>query len=343
MGLSHELLSGHFDQLVVPAGPAHLVDRSAQGHPKSQAIGESDRVSRTRQRATPTSSLAIGDTWRLDVVSPRCVAGRGRRESAARPKRRGLLALCAGSVGPGPEIACRGTLVQMLATPLEQYRTLLASLPLEPLAEKSASRDGDVAKSVRAFGERVSDRVMPGLDISALSSALAPLGWPVPDELIQWFEWSNGHRGGIYDADDDLACFLPYGRHLGIEDAVSATERLGRFLVDAPGPVEQGFVLCSISGRRLVVDCPTGHVWGFEFERGWDRLFLSLSETVEHCIQLVASGWIVLSPAGSVRMLTEREVNQRGHRFESDKERYAYEILCQLPTRFPRSARGELA
>lgn len=53
MGLSHELLSGHFDQLVVPVGPAHLVDRSGQGHPKSQVFSESDQVGGTYQLPTP--------------------------------------------------------------------------------------------------------------------------------------------------------------------------------------------------------------------------------------------------------------------------------------------------
>jgi hypothetical protein len=70
MGLLHELLSGHFDRLVVPAGPAHLVDRSGRGHPKSQAIGESDQVGRTRQllHGTRRTNILTGDRGHTELT-----------------------------------------------------------------------------------------------------------------------------------------------------------------------------------------------------------------------------------------------------------------------------------
>lgn len=102
---------------------------------------------------------------------------------------------------------------------LDAYRRLVAEMPVGDTKPYSQL---DLIAEVRGRGSRVTDRLLPGASAAELDAAEQERGRPFHPVTREWFGWSNGHAGGMFDLEDPIALLFPFTRHMTLAEALQS-------------------------------------------------------------------------------------------------------------------------
>ena len=150
--------------------------------------------------------------------------------------------------------------------------------------------------------------------------------------MREWFEWSNGQAGGLWDDDDHVACVLPLGRQL---DLATSEQLAAAMPAQHLTEVLQPCYVIQEYWTSLLVECAgpnAGSVWLNQSDAPpLELAYESLSDLVRQALRLLDLGWIYLNDTGTPTLRESTALEREGVVFEGDLERYHYWTIGRLP------------
>jgi hypothetical protein len=157
-----------------------------------------------------------------------------------------------------------------------------------------------LADAYEAKGVAVRENLRPGLSTTEILEIVAPLNIIVPDDVIELYQWANGH---IHDDDFELhrnLCFRD-NNFVSLQDAVLEYKSIQE-IYGIGSTLEQDLVnlrsclpISAFQGSWDVVACGA-HLFGASMEhpvirvfQGIDMYFHSIASMLETCIEWVSS------------------------------------------------------
>lgn len=181
---------------------------------------------------------------------------------------------------------------------LDAYRRLVAEMPVGDTKPYSQL---DLIAEVRGTGSRVTDRLLPGASPAELDAAEQERGRPFHPVTREWFGWSNGHAGGMFDLEDPIALLFPFTRHLTLAEAVQCDQYVRDSVHDViVGYTDEHDLLGDGDLRYLLFEHETEEVVIADHRSFFDIAVPSVEVLVDAAIDAVESGFSEMNEYGAV-------------------------------------------
>jgi hypothetical protein len=180
---------------------------------------------------------------------------------------------------------------------------------------------------VRPLDPGLIERLRPGATEAEISAAEATFGHPFPDELGEWFTWSNGIEPLGHWPREPIDYLFPWGCNASLADAAAYLDMMNWFHEDIrslagvsyssqrPGMHRAGYPIVIGLDHEWMVECEPGDqygmVWGGDIQDNHFIAFRTVTDFMHRNVHYAERGWLIKSRFGGIKLAPAAQIS--GH------------------------------